>query len=41
LLKKLKVRDPKKYEQVKSLNKITTHPLFEVRDGEIEDWEIL
>lgn len=39
LLQKLTVRDPKKFEQIKTTEKIDPNPLFEIIEGEIEDWE--
>src|SRR5690606_4650728 len=41
LLKKLQVRDLKKYEEMNQLNTIGTHPMFTQLDGEIEAWEIV
>jgi len=41
LLKKLQTRDPKKFEAIKALNTYSTHPIFEIVEGEIEEWEIL
>lgn len=41
LLKKLKERDLKKYEELKNQTVFNTHPLFTVIPGEIENWEIL
>jgi hypothetical protein len=39
LLKKLKIRDKVRYVVLRSEKKITTHPLFIMKNGEIEDWE--
>lgn len=39
LLKKLTVRDLKKFEQIKDNKTVDSNPLFEVIEGEIEDWE--
>ena len=41
LLKKLKIRDQKKFNEVKNLNlsKIETNPIFKVIEGKIEHWE--
>ncbi len=39
LLKKLTVRDLKKFEQIKDNKTVDPNPLFEVIEGEIEDWE--
>ncbi len=41
LLKKLKVRDIKKYEIVKKEKVLKTHPIFKIKKGEIENWEKL
>ena len=41
LLNKLKNRDNKKYSEVKSVKKLQAHPLFKVKEGDIEDWEIV
>jgi len=39
LLGKLKTRDTKRYEQLKDLTTIETHPMFTEVKGEIEEWE--
>lgn len=39
LLSKLKNRDPKRYEQWRHTPAPNLHPLFTVREGEIEPWE--
>ena len=39
LLKKLKVRNPTLYEQLKSVKKIGLHPMFKEIIGDVEDWE--
>ncbi|MCW3109723.1 MAG: hypothetical protein JWQ09_4229 [Segetibacter sp.] len=41
LLKKLQERAPKKYNELKSKSTFDTHPLFELIEGEIENWEVL
>ena len=41
LLSKLKTRDSNKHKELINLQTIDIHPLFEIIDGEIEDWEIL
>ena len=41
LLKKLKLRDPERYERLLSVKAIEIHPLFEVVDGGVEEWENL
>lgn len=39
LLKKLEIRDPKRFLQFSEESEIRTHPLFKVKEGEIESWE--
>ena len=39
LLKKLKERDYKKYEEIKDLKNIEVHPIFYIIPGGIEEWE--
>jgi hypothetical protein len=41
LLQKLKQRDPKQYQILSKEKNIEVHPLFIVRQGGIEDWEII
>ncbi len=41
LLSKLKHRDPSRYNELKSLIEVKTHPLFEKVNGEVEAWEII
>jgi len=41
LLNKLKIRDPKRYEELKDIKEIKVHPLFSVVDGNIEEWEVI
>jgi len=41
LLKKLKIRDPKKYKELKGQLLFDPHPLFKIIDGPVEDWEII
>lgn len=41
LLKKLKVRDPNKYEELLKVKNIKPHPLFVIVKGDVEDWEIV
>jgi hypothetical protein len=41
LLKKLERRDSEKHKEVTSRKSIAVHPLFEVREGEVEEWEIV
>lgn len=39
LLKKLKTRDPQRFSQLSKTEMLDVHPIFEVRKGEIEEWE--
>lgn len=39
LLKKLEVRDTKKYNEIININNFETHPLFNQVNGKIEPWE--
>jgi hypothetical protein len=41
LLKKLQSRDPKKHNELKQIVTYNCHPIFELIDGEIEEWEVL
>ncbi len=41
LLKKLQKRDPKRYKELKKKNIFKTHPLFDLIEGDIEEWEIV
>jgi hypothetical protein len=41
LLIKLKNRDYKKYKELKSLSAYENHPIFQLVNGEIEEWEII
>ncbi len=41
LLKKLKIRDLKKYKELKNQRVFDIHPLFNLIEGNIEDWEIV
>jgi len=34
-------RDPSRYEELQSIKKIKTHPLFTQVDGGIEEWEVI
>ncbi len=36
---KLQIRDPQRYEQVKTVEEPIPHPLFQVVEGEVEPWE--
>jgi hypothetical protein len=40
LLRKLKQRDPIRYDEVSQIKDIVLHPLFAITDGDIADWEI-
>lgn len=39
LLNKLKTRDPKKYQELRSSSSYELHPLFTLINGSIENWE--
>jgi len=39
LLAKLKIRDSQRYERIAGTAPVLPHPIFEVREGMIEDWE--
>lgn len=41
LLKKLQTRDLEKFKEIKVSNIFNAHPLFEIAEGEIEEWETL
>jgi hypothetical protein len=41
LIRKLKVRDPKKFKELRSQKQFDVHPLFKIKKGEIEDWEVV
>lgn len=41
LLKKLNLRDKKKYKEFRRQKVYEPHPLFRIVDGDLEDWEIL
>ena len=41
LLSKIKRRDPKKYKELKTLSSFDPHPIFNLVDGNTEDWEII
>ncbi|MFP3064789.1 MAG: pyrimidine dimer DNA glycosylase/endonuclease V [Sulfolobus sp.] len=41
LLKKLRWRDPDRYELLKNEKKIQPHPIFFVIEGGIESWEVI
>jgi hypothetical protein len=39
LLKKLKIRDLSRFQQISGENKFETHPIFNVVEGDVEEWE--
>ena len=39
LLKKLKKRDPPRFESLIKVKNIEPHPMFKIYDGKIEEWE--
>lgn len=41
LLKKLKTRDPERFDKLKSTRSFKPHPMFRIKEGEIESWEIV
>lgn len=41
LLEKLKIRDEERHEMFKGDKDIEVHPLFEVVDGGVADWEVV
>lgn len=41
LTKKLKLRDPKKHKELKTVTTFKAHPIFKIINGKIEDWEIV
>lgn len=41
LLKKLKIRDPKRFKEMNQANRFEPHPIFKIVDGKIESWEII
>ncbi len=41
LLKKLQIRDTERYKGLEQIENFEPHPLFNIIDGEIEDWEII
>ena len=41
LLSKLEKRDNDKYKELKSKSTFDIHPIFNLVNGEIEEWEIL
>ncbi|HEY6162046.1 MAG TPA: pyrimidine dimer DNA glycosylase/endonuclease V [Bacteroidia bacterium] len=41
LARKLKLRDPKKYSELKKVKKLKIHPLFRKVRGGVEEWEVV
>lgn len=41
LKKKLKERDPLRFKEMHSLTSFDVHPMFKVKQGAVEEWEIL
>ena len=41
LLNKLKVRDPDRFDSVSKLTNLDVHPMFNIKPGTVEDWEIV
>jgi hypothetical protein len=41
LLKKLEIRDKKKYFELAKISFCDSHPIFEVQNGGIEKWEVI
>jgi hypothetical protein len=41
LLKKLKIRDPERFNKLKKQTTFPVHPLFKRVPGKVEDWEII
>jgi hypothetical protein len=39
LCNKLKIRNAQKYKELLSVKEIECHPLFEIMEGDIEEWE--
>ncbi|MDP4228734.1 MAG: pyrimidine dimer DNA glycosylase/endonuclease V [Bacteroidota bacterium] len=39
LIKKLKIRDKSRHDELLAVKELLPHPLFEIKTGEIEDWE--
>ena len=40
-LSKIKLRDPERYDELKTVLFFDPHPLFNVIDGDTEEWEII
>ena len=41
LMKKLEIRDPEKYKELRPIVDFKPHPLFYIIDGKIEEWEMV
>ncbi len=41
LLRKLKQRERKKYKELIRLEKLKPHPLFKIKKGAVENWEVV
>ena len=41
LLRKLKIRDPKRFRQLRSIRSFKPHPMFRVKKGNVESWEVV
>lgn len=41
LMKKLEIRDPEKYKELRPIVDYKPHPLFYIIDGKIEEWELV
>ena len=41
LLKKLVIRNPLLYQKLHSLKHLEQHPIFQIVDGQIEEWELI
>jgi hypothetical protein len=41
LLKKLSLRDKKKYKELKDFSTFETHPMFIIVEGDVENWEVM
>ena len=40
LMKKLKQRDPRRFEELRAVATPVAHPMFRLRAGGVEDWEV-
>jgi hypothetical protein len=41
LKEKLKERDQRKYDEIKSVEEPEAHPIFKIIEGEVEVWEVI